>query len=73
LHKALTDIKVEIYDQIAEGDTVVTRKAIIGTQIGEFLNTPATNKRVTMHAIDIVKVKDGKYTEHWRYGQVVER
>jgi len=52
---------------------VVTRKAIIGTQIGEFLNTPATNKRIIMHAIDIVKVIDGKYTEHWRYGQVVER
>lgn len=73
LHKALTDIKVEIYDQIAEGDTVVTRKAIIGTQTGEFLNVPATGQRVTMHAIDIVTIKDGKYTEHWRYGQVVER
>ena len=72
LHKAFTDIKVEIYDMIAEGDTVVTRKAIIGTQTGEFMGKPATGKRVTMHAIDIVKLKNGKYTEHWRYGQVVE-
>jgi len=71
LHKALTDVKVEIYDQIAEGDTVVTRKSISGIQIGEFLNKPATNERLIMHLIDIVTLKDGKYVEHWRYGQVV--
>lgn len=71
LHKALTNIKVEIYDQIAEGDTVVTRKSISGVQVGEFLNKPATNERITMHLIDIVTLKDGKYVEHWRYGQVV--
>jgi predicted SnoaL-like aldol condensation-catalyzing enzyme len=71
LHKALTNISVEIFDQIAEGDTVVTRKSISGIQVGEFLNKPATNERITMHLIDIVKLKDGKYTEHWRYGQVV--
>jgi predicted SnoaL-like aldol condensation-catalyzing enzyme len=71
LHKALTNIKVEIYDQIAEGDTVVTRKSISGIQVGEFLNRPATNERITMHLIDIVTLKDGKYVEHWRYGQVV--
>lgn len=71
LHKALTDIKVEIYDQIAEGDTVVTRKSISGVQIGEFLNKPATNERIVMYLIDIVTLKDGKYVEHWRYGQVV--
>jgi predicted SnoaL-like aldol condensation-catalyzing enzyme len=71
LRKALTDIKVEIFDQIAEGDTVVTRKAISGTQVGEFLGRPATNERMVMHAIDIVQLRDGQYVEHWRYGQVV--
>ena len=71
LHKALADVKVEIFDQIAEGDTVVTRKSISGIQVGEFLNKPATNERITMHLIDIVTLKDGKYMEHWRYGQVI--
>lgn len=71
LHKALADIKVEIYDQIAEGDTVVTRKSISGIQTGNFLNRPATNQRIVMHLIDIVTLKDGRYAEHWRYGQVV--
>ena len=71
LHKVLTGIKVDIHDQIAEGDTVVTRKLISGIQVGEFLNKPATNERITMDLIDIVTLKDGKYVEHWRYGQVI--
>ena len=71
LHKALVDIKVEIFDQIAEGDTVVTRKSISGIQVGEFLGRPANNEHVVMHAIDIVKLREGQYVEHWRYGQVV--
>ncbi len=71
LHKVLTNIKVDIHDQIAEGDTVVTRKSISGIQVGEFLNKPATNERITMDLIDIVTLKDGKYVEHWRYGQIV--
>jgi predicted SnoaL-like aldol condensation-catalyzing enzyme len=71
LRIALTDINVQIFDQIAEGDTVVTRKSISGIQVGEFLNKPATNQRIVMHLIDIVKLKDGKYTEHWRYGQIL--
>jgi predicted ester cyclase len=71
LHKALTEVKVEIYDQIAEGDTVVTRKSISGIQVGTFLDRPATNQRIVMHLIDIVILKDGKYVAHWRYGQVI--
>jgi predicted SnoaL-like aldol condensation-catalyzing enzyme len=71
LRIALTDIKVEIFDQVAEGDTVVTRKSISGTQVGAFLDRPATNQRITMHLIDIVKLRDGQYIEHWRYGQVI--
>jgi predicted ester cyclase len=71
LHKALSDIKVEIYEQIAEGDTVVTRKAITGIQTNEFMGQPASGKRVAMYLIDIVKLKNGQYAEHWRYGQVI--
>jgi predicted SnoaL-like aldol condensation-catalyzing enzyme len=65
LHKALKDITVEIYDQVAEGDTVVTRKAIIGTQVGELMGKPGNGQRATLHIIDIIRLRDGQYTEHW--------
>lgn len=66
LWKALSDIDVEIHDQIAEGDKVVTRKTIHGTQVGEFLGLPASNKRIGIQITDIVRLRNGKYIEHWR-------
>jgi predicted ester cyclase len=66
LRPALPDMKVEIHDQIAEGDKVVTRKDITGTHLGSFLGVPATGRRVTISVIDIVRLRDGQYLEHWR-------
>lgn len=66
LWKSLKDITVEIHDQIAEGDKVVTSKTIHGIHVGEFLGVPASNKNIQIHIIDIVRLKNGKYIEHWR-------
>lgn len=65
LRPALSDLKVEIYDQIAENDLVTTRKAIVGTHTGPFLGIQPTGKVLRVDVIDIVRVKDGKYFEHW--------
>jgi predicted ester cyclase len=65
LRPALPDLTVEIHDQVAEGDKVTTRKTIRGTHRGELLGVPATNRPVAIDVIDIVRVKDGRYVEHW--------
>lgn len=65
LRPAFPDLVVEIHDQIAEGDKVVTRKSIIGTHQGPFLGIAATGRRVTISITDIVRVVDGRYYEHW--------
>jgi predicted ester cyclase len=65
LRPALPDLRVEIHDQIAEGDRVTTRKTIRGTQRGELFGVAPTNERVAIDVIDIVRVKDGRYVEHW--------
>jgi predicted ester cyclase len=65
LRPALPDLTVEIHDQVAEGDKVTTRKTIRGTHRGELLGVPATNKPVAIDVIDIVRVRDGRYVEHW--------
>ena len=62
---AFSDIKVEIHDQIGEGDKVTTRKTINGIHTGTFMNIPATNKKIEMNVIDIVRIREGKYAEHW--------
>jgi predicted ester cyclase len=65
LRPALPDLRVEIHDQIAEGDKVTTRKTLHGTHRGELLGIPPTNRAVAIDVIDIVRVKDGRYAEHW--------
>jgi predicted ester cyclase len=62
---AFPDLRVEIYDQVAEGDTVVTRKAFHGTHRGPLMEIPPTGKHVTIQVIDIVRVGNGKIVEHW--------
>ena len=65
LRPALADLRVEIHDQIAEGDRVTTRKTIYGTHRGELLGVSPTQKQVAIDVIDIVRLRDGKYAEHW--------
>lgn len=65
LRPAFPDLTVEIYEQIAEGDKVVTRKAIVGTHQGMLMGIEPTSKQIKIDVIDIVRLKDGKYFEHW--------
>lgn len=65
LRPAMPDVHVTIHQQVVEGDLVTTRKTIGGTHTGTFLGIPATGRAVNIDVIDIVRVKDGKYFEHW--------
>jgi len=65
LRPAIPDINVTIHDQIAEGDIVTTRKTISGTQTGRLLGAPATGREISIEVIDMVRVKNGRYVEHW--------
>jgi steroid delta-isomerase-like uncharacterized protein len=64
-HRALPDLHLTIEDLIAEGDKVVFRIIIRGTQQGMLMGVPPTGKQVTLTAIDIARVADGKIVEHW--------
>jgi predicted ester cyclase len=65
LRKGFSDLKVEILEQIAEMDFVTTRKKISATHSGEIFGIPPSNKSVEINIIDIIRVKNGKYAEHW--------
>lgn len=72
LRVGFPDLKVEILDQVAEGDKVTTRKTIEGTHQAVFMGIPATGKKVTINVIDIIKLTDGKYSEHWGASNLAE-
>ena len=65
LRPAFPDLRVEIHDQVAEGDKVTTRKTIHGTHRGELFGIPPTQVPVAIQVIDIVRVVGGRYVEHW--------
>lgn len=65
LRPAMPDVKVTIHQQVAEGDVVTTRKTISGTHTGSLLGIPPTNQTISIDVIDMVRVKEGKYLEHW--------
>ena len=65
LRPALGDLRVEIHEQVAERDLVTTRKTIRGTHVGDLLGAAPTGRPIEIQVIDIVRVKDGRYAEHW--------
>ena len=65
LKPSFPDLKVVIHDQVAEGDKVTTRKSFHATHKAEFFGVPASNKTVVMEVIDIITLRDGKFSEHW--------
>ncbi|MBS1564524.1 MAG: ester cyclase [Bacteroidetes bacterium] len=62
---AFPDLVVEIHDQVAENDLVVTRKTLTGTHSDTFLGVPASGRKIRVDTIDIIRLRDGKYLEHW--------
>lgn len=65
LRPALAGLAVTIHDQVGEGDKVTTRKTISGTHVGALFGVEATGRPVSIDVIDIVRVEDGRYAEHW--------
>jgi len=73
LTKAFPDLKVTIDDILQDGDKIVVRSHITGTQKADFLDFPAKNRSLNIQAVDIHEFKDGKiartwHTEDWMTG-----
>lgn len=63
--KAVPDWNYSLTKIVAEGDTVWAYGTYSGTQKGDWLGIPATNKSYSITAVDIFRIQDGKLAEHW--------
>lgn len=61
------DIHFTIEDLIAERDRVVSHWTATGTQKGEFIEIPATNKNIKFQGATILRIAGGKVVELWAY------
>jgi steroid delta-isomerase-like uncharacterized protein len=63
---AFPDLRFDAEDLLADGNKVVGRAKVTGTNTGSFMGMPATGKAVNIQAIDIVHFgEDGLALEHW--------
>ena len=62
---AFPDGRTTTDDLIAEGDKVVERFTLVGTQKGDFMGIPASNKQVRVTGMSIFRIANGKIVEHW--------
>lgn len=65
IRAAFPDWKLTIEDMIEQGDRVAFRATVRGTHQGAFQSIAPTGKQVTVSALDIVRIENGKFVEHW--------
>lgn len=65
LRPAFPDMQVEIQRQVAENDMVTTHKVFHVTHKGDFMGIPATGKKINIEVMDIIRLENGKFVEHW--------
>lgn len=65
LHKGFSNFDIEIHEQVGENDLVATHTGVItGHQ--------PTNKRVAFNVMDFVRLREGKYIEHWGENDILQ-
>lgn len=63
IRKVFPDQTIKILDAVSEGEKVVTRFEVTGTQRAEFLMVPPTNKTLTVEGLAICRIVNGKIVE----------
>jgi SnoaL-like polyketide cyclase len=71
LNRAFPDAKHQILllEPIADGRAVVYWK-FSGTHSGVFYDRRPSRHRVTINGVDILQVKNGKFTQHWHVDEL---
>jgi steroid delta-isomerase-like uncharacterized protein len=62
---AFPNIQIEIVQQVAEGDRVVSYITSQGKHSGAFYGIPPTGKNISTSVIRIDRIQDGQIAEHW--------
>ena len=62
---AFDEVETRIDHLVAEGDRVVLHWTTSGRHIGPYGDVAATDKRITMTGMDLLRLADGKIVECW--------
>ena len=73
---AFPDLRYDIEDLVAEGDTVVARWRLTGTHEGDLagptMSVPPSGKRIDLWGMSLCRIEGGKVTENWESFDMME-
>ena len=70
LRTAFPAFHADIHWQLADGDRVTTYKTYYGTHEGLLLGVAPTHRKIHFETVDVMRVRDGKITDHWGVGNL---
>lgn len=62
---SMPDLRLRVEDRIIAGDKVVARNTYSATHTQTIRDIPPTGKAFTFRTIDIWRIENGKFAEHW--------
>jgi predicted ester cyclase len=65
LHNSFSDLSVEVTEQFAEDDRVITGFSIRGAHTGRYLGTRPTKRRFEIGGAGFTRHKDDRISEYW--------
>ena len=63
--KAFEDLRYDVEQMITDGDMVATRLTMRGKHVGPFLGAAPTGMDISVGALMMDRVVDGKIVKHW--------
>ena len=66
-HESFADWRFDVEDLLCDGDKVVARVTMRGTNKADFLGMPAASKEIAVGGITISRIAGGKIVERWGY------
>jgi steroid delta-isomerase-like uncharacterized protein len=63
--EAISDTRVTVKDILVSDSSVVGRYTYRGRHTGPFMGVPPSGAEITMRSIDIWRVRNGLFVEHW--------
>jgi steroid delta-isomerase-like uncharacterized protein len=70
MRTAFPDLRFALDDVLADRDRVIVRWTMTGTQRGPYMGVPGTDRHVTLTAIAIYRMENGRAVQQW---SVVDR
>lgn len=62
---AFPDAEIGVDAIVADGDLVAFRSTLTGTHRAPILGLAPTSRRIEVSLLDIVRIEDGLFVEHW--------